>query len=90
MARARLQVKVVPGASRSRITGRLGDALKVSVTAQPERGEANAAVEELLAAALGILPRAVTVVSGHGSARKIVEINGMSEEDVHERLLKGK
>lgn len=46
---ARLTVKVVPGSSRDQIVGWLGDALKVKVTAPPEKGRANAAVVAILA-----------------------------------------
>ena len=42
-------MKVVPGASRTRLAGQLGDALKVAVAAPPEAGKANAALIELLA-----------------------------------------
>jgi len=66
----RLQIKVVPGASRESVEW-LGDELKVRVRAAPEKGQANAAVEKLLMVRLGT---AVTIVSGFGSARKVVEI----------------
>jgi uncharacterized protein (TIGR00251 family) len=58
---------VVPGASRSQVRGAHGDALKVTVTAPPEAGRANRAVEELLS---GLLGESVIVVGGHGSRRK--------------------
>src|SRR5947207_8641105 len=51
---ATLHVKVVPGASRDRIAGKLGDALKVQVSAAAERGKANAAVIAVIAATLGL------------------------------------
>ncbi|MBV8062463.1 MAG: DUF167 domain-containing protein, partial [Nevskia sp.] len=49
-----LELKVSPKASRNAITGFLGEALKVAVTAAPERGKANEAAEELLAKALDL------------------------------------
>jgi hypothetical protein len=48
-----------------------GDSLKVRVTAPPERGKANQAVEKLLSSATGM---AVRVISGHSSPRKEVEL----------------
>ena len=86
MAVARLQVKVVPGSSRNRIAGWLGDVLKVSVVAPPARGAANAAVQQLIADTLGLPVRAVAIVAGHAASRKTVEISGLSAEDVHLRL----
>ncbi len=73
----RLPVKVVPGASRSRVVGALGDALKAQVAAPPEGGKANAALCELLALAFGVPARSVQVVSGAGSPRKVVAIAGI-------------
>jgi uncharacterized protein (TIGR00251 family) len=79
---------VVPGASRDSIAGWLGDALKVRVSAPPEKGRANAAVESLIAAALDVPRSDVRIVSGHGTARKIVEIDRMDEAQVNQRLAK--
>lgn len=87
--RITLQVKVVPGSSRSRIDGWLGGVLKVRVTAPPEHGKANAAVEALIADALGIPAAHARVVSGTASPRKIVEVTGLSEDDVRARLARG-
>ena len=84
--RIRLQVKVVPGSSRACIAGWLGETLRVRVTAPPERGKANAAVEALLADALELAPEAVRIVAGHTSARKIVELTGLSDGDLKGRL----
>ena len=83
----KLPIKVVPGSSRNGIAGWLGDTLRVRVTAPPERGKANAAVESLLCEVLGLPGGSVRVVSGSTSPRKIVEIVGISEADARQRLI---
>jgi uncharacterized protein len=60
----------------------------VRVIAPPERGKANAEVEATIAEALGVPVDAVQVIRGHASPRKIVEIRGLTESEVHGRLSK--
>lgn len=81
-----LHVKVVPGASRDRIAGPLGDRLKIQVTAPPEGGKANKAVCALLATVLGVAPRNVTIAAGHGQAVKTVKIAGVTTTAVTSAL----
>ncbi len=78
----RFAVRVQPRASRSEIVGVHGDALKVRLTAPPVDGAANAALVELLAAALGVPRRAVRVVGGATSRGKIVEVDGVAVENI--------
>lgn len=66
--------------------GRHGDAWKLRVAARAERGAANGAVVQLLAGALGVPERAVTIVSGHGARDKIVEIAGTTPGETVRRL----
>jgi uncharacterized protein len=73
----RLRLHVVPGAKRSGVVGRYGDAWKIRVTAAPERGAANDAVLRLLAETLDVPARAVSIVSGHGAREKTVEVAGI-------------
>ncbi len=82
----RLSVKVIPKSSRNGIAGWVGEVLKICVTAPPERGKANDAVEEVLAEALGLSRKQVRLVSGLTSARKVVEIDGLAPADVIGRL----
>ena len=79
----------MPASSRNCIAGWLGDTLKVRVAAPAERGKANAAVETAIAEALDLSKESVRIVTGHSSARKMVEIDGLSEDEVHLRLAKG-
>ena|SRR6185369_18017997 len=83
---AELRVKVVPGSSRDRIAGILGDALKIQVSAAPERGRANVAVERLIAKSLGVAESAVAVTVGHSTPRKTIRIAGMNGASVIARL----
>lgn len=81
-----LAVKVVPKSSRDRIVGELDGAIKISVSAAPEKGAANTAVCRLLASTLGVRVQQVQVDSGHASPRKVVRIQGTSAEHVVARL----
>jgi len=83
---ARLKVKVVPGSSRDGIVGWLGDALKIKVTAPPEKGRANEAVVAMLADRLGLATDAITVVSGHSSPSKVITITGMDDEGMKKAI----
>jgi uncharacterized protein YggU (UPF0235/DUF167 family) len=82
----KLRIKAVPGSTRNAVAGWLGDALKVRVTAPAEHGKANAAIEAVVAEALGIARASARVVGGTTSPRKVLEISGLSEAEVHRRL----
>ena len=82
----KLNLKVVPGASRDEIVGWLGNSLKIRVRAQPEKGRANAAVLALLAAELDLPARDLIIYSGHSSNIKGVEISEISHAEFRSRL----
>lgn len=82
---ALIAVKAVPGATRDEVVGRLGERLKVRVSAPPEGGWANEAICELLADELGVRAKDVQVVSGHGRAEKTVRVVGVSAADVEKK-----
>jgi uncharacterized protein len=82
----RLRLHVVPRAAKEGVIGRYGEAWKVRVSAAPDRGEANAALLEILASVLGVRPRDVRIVSGHASRDKIVEVAGVGPHDTEARL----
>ncbi len=81
-----LPVKIVPKSSRDKIVGELDGALKITVSAAPEKGAANAAVCKLIAKTLGLRTAQVTVEAGHGSPRKTLRINGLVVATVREKL----
>jgi uncharacterized protein (TIGR00251 family) len=77
---------VSPGARRTEVVGRLGDAWKLRVRSAPERGRANDEVSDLLARTLRLPSRDVRIVSGHASRDKLVEIAGLTVVEAERRL----
>ncbi len=79
-----LAVRLTPRGGADRIDGWETDAagrryLKARVRAAPEDGRANAALEALLAARLGLPKSAVRVARGTTARLKQVAIEGMAE-----------
>lgn len=70
----RLRLRVSAGASRRRILGVHGGALKLSVKAPPEKGKANKDVVSLVAETFGLTPSDVTILSGETSPDKVVRL----------------
>ena len=83
---ARLTVKVHPRARRSAVAGRIGDAWKLSLAAPPVDGKANEECVRFLAE-LARVPRSrVRIVMGLTSRLKVVEIEGVPQEELERRL----
>ena len=78
---ARFTVKVHPRARRSAVTGRLGDAWKLDLTAPPVEGKANEECVRFLAELVGVPRARVRIVTGLTSRTKRVEIEGVTEEE---------
>ena len=81
-----LDVQAQPGAGRTQVVGRHGDALKVRVAAPPEAGRANEMLLVLLAEGLGVKAASVTLVSGATGRRKRVRVAGLAVDEVADRL----
>jgi uncharacterized protein (TIGR00251 family) len=79
-------VKVQPRARKNAITGELGGAIKVSLTAPPIDGKANAACIEFFAKLLKVPRSSVTIASGQNSRRKMIRVSGLSAEEVRKRI----
>jgi uncharacterized protein (TIGR00251 family) len=79
-------VKVQPRARKNAITGELGDAMKVSLTAPAVEGRANQACVEFFANLLEVPRSSVTIASGETSRNKVIRIAGLSADEVARRL----
>lgn len=71
----RFPVKVVPRAKKTGVAPADDGTLVVKVREPAEDGRANAAVIAALAEHFKVKPRAVTIVHGHASRRKLVAVN---------------
>jgi len=79
-------VKVHPRARKNAITGVVGDALKLALTAPPVDGKANQAVIEFFADLFAIPRASVTIASGETSRNKVVRIAGVNRPAIELRL----
>ncbi len=86
VAGATFSIKVHPRARKNAITGEIGDALKLALTAPPVAGRANEAVVEFLSDLLKVPRSSVSIAAGQSSRAKIVRVQGLSAAQVEERL----
>ena len=81
-----LKVRVQPKASRNQVDGYADGTVRLRVTAPPQGGKANLAVEELLAKTLGVPRSRVKVVRGHASRQKLVSVDLLTPADIEKCL----
>jgi uncharacterized protein len=79
-------VKVQPRARKNAITGAIGDALRLALTAPPVEGKANQAVIDFLAHFFDIPRSSVIITSGQTRRLKVVQISGIPLEQLRRRL----
>lgn len=72
----RVAIRVKPGAARTAVGGRHGDALVVAVTARAVDGKATEAALRAVAEAFGVRRRDVSLVAGATSRDKVVDVDG--------------
>jgi len=72
-------IQVTPRARKARIGGLHGDALRVTVSAPPVEGKANAACVAAIAQALGVKPALVHIDPASRGRRKRVRVEGAPE-----------
>jgi uncharacterized protein (TIGR00251 family) len=79
-------IKVHPRAKKNAITGEVGEALKLSLTAPPVGGRANEACTDFLAKLLKVPRSSVTIASGASSRTKVIRVAGLSADELRKRL----
>ena len=81
-----LVVRALPGARRNGIVGEAGGAVKIAVSAAPDKGKANQAISEVLRDVLGVKISQVELLSGFTSRQKRFLIRGWSKPNLEARL----
>jgi uncharacterized protein (TIGR00251 family) len=81
-----LNLKVIPNASCSEITGWKDGVLQVRIAAPPVKGKANKELVAILSRMLGVSKSAITIIKGQASRNKVINIEGLSNEEISERL----
>ena len=85
-ARARITLKVQARAKATRVAGRWESAYRLQLAAPPVDGKANAECIRFLAEVAGVVKSRVRIVSGETSRIKVVEIEGIAQEEMERRL----
>ena len=86
---ARITIRAHPRAKRSAVAGKLGDAWKLDLAAPPAEGRATEECVRFLAELAGVPRSRVRVITGATARTKIVEVEGVTQEELEARLARG-
>ena len=79
-------IRVQSRAKKNAITGKVGDALKLALTAPPIEGRANEACLAFLARILNVPQSSISIAAGQTSRHKVIRVTGLSAEELRKRL----
>jgi uncharacterized protein (TIGR00251 family) len=80
------QVRVQPRARRNAVADEIDGVLKISLTAPPVEGRANAACVEFLAKLLKAPKSSFSIARGETSRNKVIRVRGMTADELRTRL----
>jgi uncharacterized protein (TIGR00251 family) len=86
---AKILLRVYPGAARNEVAGFTDGVLRVKVSAPPVKGKANGELIAFLSKTLGVSKSSISIIKGHTSRNKLIAIDGLSQEEVLQRLFPG-
>jgi uncharacterized protein (TIGR00251 family) len=85
----RFAVRVHPRAKKNAITGEVGGAIKLAISAPPVDGKANQACIDFFAKLLKVPRSSITIAAGETSRNKTLCVAGVSAGYLRERLAPG-
>jgi uncharacterized protein (TIGR00251 family) len=81
-----LPVRAHAGARRNAILGARDGALRVAVTAAPEKGKANQAIIALLSKTFGVSKSAIELISGETSPQKRLLVRNIEMDQLRQAV----
>jgi uncharacterized protein len=82
----KISIKVVPNAKKNQIIEYNNGLWRIKIAAPPDKGKANKELVEYLRKILKVKKNQVAIISGHTSHSKIIDIDGVSEQDIYSAL----
>ncbi len=82
----KVPVKVVPGSSRNEIMGLQNGVWRFKIAAPADKGKANKELIDFLSEVTGIKKADITIVKGQTSHNKLIAVEGLSREEIDQRL----
>jgi uncharacterized protein (TIGR00251 family) len=86
LARVEFSVQVHPNAGKNEVAGITDGVWRIRVAAPPVKGKANKELVAYLSRLLGVGKSQIDIIKGHTGRRKIIAIDGLTQEDITERL----
>ena len=84
-SKAKISLRVYPNAAQNEVVF-INGVLQVRVAAPPVKGKANKELITFLSQVLGVSKAALAIIKGHTSRSKVIIIDGLSQEEVIQRL----
>jgi uncharacterized protein len=81
-----LSVRAQPSARRNALIGLHDGALRVAISAPPDKGRANQSIEVLLAKTFDLPRSAVELISGQTARQKRFLLKGITTDQVQQKL----
>ncbi len=83
---SRISVKVQPNAGRNQIVGLDDGVWKIKIGAPPDKGKANKELLDFLSQVLNVRKDSLNLVKGHTSHNKIIEVAGLTLDEISARM----
>ena len=83
---ARISLRVYPNAARNEVVDFTDGVWRIRVAAPPVKGKANMELLAFISRILGVGKSSLTILKGHTSRSKVIAIDGLSREEVRQRL----